>query len=456
MSQSQTANKSEGSVNETSQRPIAGSLRSNPEALEAQSSPNGAGAMQSPSSPEPPRSPEPHGREQRGSSPNPSTQQEDRSPAGQGGGSAGRRQGIPAEHRERAVPDSSPAARTMPDLRAAALVAKARASKPRGSPVLQQSNLIDTRAATEMIEAAAERAKAAETKRAELEMQNAALREDLASSIARAEGMAKYIESFSPDEFKMAEEMRVALERQQALETELAELRRQLNLATPGFHEPGLPWSPRLHTSVSGAILHPRGSKASGQKEAGGDLPGLEETSSISVHMQKLTSPITASKSTSDVSCVPGTIRRAREAEARWAAKRAQIEHERTSGMEATMRSFATIRYTGGACAEMHSLYDPAERPQTTGAASSPPRISEEQTMEGLPLPPRKAKASAKQRPSGAGRVAVITAGSPGAGLAYVDQAIKLQRSPPVARSPGSTLMRVDSGLRSTASLPQL
>jgi hypothetical protein len=76
--------------------------------------------------------------------------------------------------------------------------------------------------------------------------------------------------------------------------------------------------------------------------------------------------------------------------------------------------------------------------------------------MEGLPLPPRKAKASAKQRPSGAGRVAVITAGSPGAGLAYVDQAIKLQRSPPVARSPGSTLMRVDSGLRSTASLPQL
>ena len=184
---------------------------------------------------------------------------------------------------------------------------------------------------------------------------------------------------------------------------------------------------------------------------------------------------------------MPGIVR-AREAEARWESRRARMKDDRAQKEEARMRAYAKIRYTGQACAEMHTLYDLAERPQTSPNAVGTilAAVAQGATPEGWPhavaggtaaaaaaavaataavaggkgsgksISPR----SARHRNSGAGRVALLAgARSLQAGIQPEGQPPpqpRASKSPPYGTRGGGGLPRIDSGLRLTASLPAL
>ena len=230
-----------------------------------------------------------------------------------------------------------------------------------------------------------------------------------------------------------------------------------------GLHAHDLPWSPRLLcASTSQARLLTRMDPA--QREAV-CCPADVRTEAVDGGG----SPPTKS--------LPRSVRRMREAEdsrqLRWEHRRAQLEHDRALEVEATMRAFATVHYTGAAVAQMGSHFaadagcGQTARAMATDERSMPGRphtspsrtLYDVSTVSTATLATADAHATqrlwADDRVSGTGRLAVRAVGSKSPSSCLAKSPLANQ-SAAIGRGTAIVQRRRDTTLRPTTSLPVL
>eukprot|EP00966_Prymnesium_polylepis_P127819 2955595-Prymnesium_polylepis.1 len=138
------------------------------------------------------------------------------------------------------------------------------------------------------------------------------------------------------------------------LRDEVGQLRRVVAMLTPGLHSQELPWSPRLEPASSPAVVYAdrvyAPAKAVPNEDGSGGGGGAAPRKAGGV--------------------VGRMLEQAETSAERWARRRERLATERVRATEAAMQAHATVHYSGGAFAEMHSLFDEgAERPRTADGA---------------------------------------------------------------------------------------
>ena len=223
--------------------------------------------------------------------------------------------------------------------------------------------------------------KEAEAQAARLRDESARLRAQLGALETRLAELSRFLEGFDPDDVKLLPELQALRDEALRLRRENTEVRRALALTSPGFHGEHLPWSPRLSASTSPVITYPRlqrpatqGSQRPGASECGlpaapapAPAPGSSATAGAQYGASERREAGSLPAKTVTARGMTERMRSVDEkSQRKWEAKRAQLERDRSMEVEATMRAFAAVHYTGEALAQMHTRLHVAQ-PSPTG-----------------------------------------------------------------------------------------
>lgn len=194
------------------------------------------------------------------------------------------------------------------------------------------------------------------------------LRDEIEVLNAKIDSLQKLLEGFNPEDISAVPELLALRNEVERLRRENAQLRRSLAVVTPGFHGEQLPWSPRLQASASAAITYPRLPRSPAGRPATSDGSVQHAASAASAaHADALADPLApplatpatalgsadedGAAKTNGLATARGATQRMRDEDAKrqrkWEAKRAQLEANRSMEVEATMRAFAAVHYTG-------------------------------------------------------------------------------------------------------------
>ena len=234
--------------------------------------------------------------------------------------------------------------------------------------------------------------KEAEAQAARLRDESARLRAQLGSLEARLAELSRFLEGFDPDDVKLLPELQALREEALRLRRENTEVRRALALTSPGFHGEQLPWSPRLSASTSPVITYPRlqrpatqGSQRPGASEGGlppAPAPGSSATAGAQYGASERREAGSLPAKTVTARGMTERMRSVDEkSQRKWEAKRAQLERDRSMEVEATMRAFAAVHYTGEALAQMHTRLHVAQAPPTGPRADA---VSRDAAIAGM------------------------------------------------------------------------
>ena len=232
-----------------------------------------------------------------------------------------------------------------------------------------------------------------------------ALRGRLKEETARADKLLATLESFSPDELESLAELGELRSSCARLYDENVRLDRTVALLTPGVHSEDQPWSPRLASVGDATVVHrgvvaaampqPKHSASRPSTAASAARPATAIAAG-GVAVGATTRPTTSSAVIRPAGASPGEMLSAVASgwdhelapaasapagapageraggRSTWDERKQAFEAERARAHEATMMSYASVRYTGAPYAEMISLYDDGSRRRPVNAASSP------------------------------------------------------------------------------------